>query len=108
MFGFHGFYEEEHVLGNYFIVNIKVGFPSEQQAFSLEDTVNYEVLLEIVTTLFSKPVLLLEELVQKIASETKKKYPYITYLLVSLKKNNPPLGAEVESSEVSVEERFEN
>jgi hypothetical protein len=93
-------------LGAYYIVNIKVGFAAHNENLSLEETVNYEDLLEVVKTHFKEKAYLLEKLVQSMASAIKEKYPLIEYQSVSVKKNNPPLGTEVESSEVSLEKRY--
>ncbi len=88
-------------------MNVKVGFTSNEKPLSIETTVNYEVLLEIVKNNFTIPKYLLEEVVQSIESETKVRYPQISYLFVSIQKNNPPLSGEIEHSEVSLEKRYE-
>ena len=106
MFGYHGFYEEERILGNYFILNVKVGIPADKEIIVVENSVNYEGLLFIVKSHFEQTRPLLEELVQSIAAAIKATYPHIEYVWVSVKKNNPPLGYEIESSEVSIEQCY--
>ena len=53
-YAFHGFYEEERLLGNYFIINLKVGFRVNHEKITLENTVNYEGLLELVKDNFKE------------------------------------------------------
>jgi dihydroneopterin aldolase len=68
--------------------------------------VNYETLLELIKYDFQQPRDLLEEVIQSIAFKVKEKFPQTEYLFISMKKNNPPLSAEVESSEVVFETKY--
>ncbi len=74
---------------------------------NLEKTINYEGLLYIVKQHFGKNSLLLEELVQSMARSIKEKYPQTSYVFVAVRKINPPMGAEIEGSEVSLEKMYE-
>ena len=94
------------MLGNYFIIDVKVGLPVGKEVLTLENSVNYEGLFLVVKAHFEETKHLLEELVQSMASKIKGTYPQITYVLISVKKNNPPLGYEIESSEVSIEQCY--
>lgn len=94
------------MLGNYFVINIKVGFENLQSNISLENTINYQELLDIVSFHFKEAKKLLEELVMVIEQDIVQRFPQLKYLLISVRKLNPPMGAEVESSEVSVEKYY--
>ena len=85
---------------------MKVGIPADKEIIVLENSVNYEGLLFIVKSHFEQTRPLLEELVQSIAAAIKATYLHIEYVWVSVKKNNPPLGYEIESSEVSIEQCY--
>lgn len=87
-------------------MNIKVGFENLNDVSCLQQTVNYQDLLGIASTHFNERKKLLEELVYGIEQDTVQRFPQIKYLLISIRKLNPPLGAEVESSEVSVEKHY--
>jgi dihydroneopterin aldolase len=48
MRGYHGIYEHEKINGNDFIINVEVGFESDDQIVDLHQTINYETVLNIV------------------------------------------------------------
>ncbi|MBK7763360.1 MAG: dihydroneopterin aldolase [Bacteroidetes bacterium] len=99
-------YESEAILGNQFLVNIKVGLPEKYPLSVLENSVDYEILLSTVQKCFTERKSLLEEIVENIERETKSLFPKIQYFLVSIQKLNPPMSAEIFSSEVSLEIKY--
>ena len=84
-----------------------MGYIPHQSIITLENTINYEELLQLVKLNFEKTKPLLEELVQMISSDIETKFPFLSYLFVSIQKKNPPLGEDIESSEVSFEKNFD-
>ena len=64
------------------------------------------MLMQIVKQIFTQTKPLLEEVVTAIANSIKESFPQIEYLNISIKKENPPLGENVASSEVSVERKY--
>jgi 7,8-dihydroneopterin aldolase/epimerase/oxygenase len=106
-FGYHGYYEEERVLGNYFIMDVEVSLPdTPEKANSLSQTINYESLLDIVLAEFHTPRQLLEELAQSISEHIKNQFPDISESIVAIKKTNPPLRASVENSVVTLHKKY--
>ncbi len=101
-------YEAESILGNQFSVNIKVGLTEKYPLSSLENSVDYEILLAIVQNCFSVRKSLLEEIVEEIEQATKAQFPNIKYFFISIQKLNPPMSAEIYSSEVSLERDYGN
>lgn len=97
---YHGAFAEEQKLGNEFIVNVKVGAHNET-AF-----IDYADLLTIVQENFSRRMDYLETLIAEIEKDIVKKIEPCNYLYISIKKKNPPLNAEVESSEVILEKSY--
>ncbi len=73
---------------------------------SMDQTLNYERLLQIIQEAFAVPRPLLEELVWDIEQQVAAEFPLLRYFFLSIKKMNPPLGADVECSEVSVEKHY--
>lgn len=99
-FAYHGFYPEEQVLGNHFIVDVAVEF-QQQHHYSddqISHTVNYEQLYRIVDVQMKQTRKLLETVVQGIVDEIKKDYAFADTVQVSIKKLNPPLPGEVACS----------
>ena len=101
----HGLYPEEKILGNRFVVNIKVGI-DDVIINSINDTIDYSVLLSIVQDFFKTPTPLLETLVYEIEKQILIECKGLKYLYLSIQKKNPPLQAVVKSSEVILEKRY--
>ncbi len=106
---FHGYYEEERLLGNDFVVDvyIRTHFGSAAAEDELGGTINYETIYQICKIVMKKPVNLLETLSESIASALKFQFAGIQYLKVRVRKLHPPVGGTVASSFVETEESFE-
>jgi dihydroneopterin aldolase len=103
-FAFHGFYPEEQVLGNHFVVDVEVEF-LQQHHFTNDEiahTVNYEQLYNVVAVQMKHPRKLLETVVQAIIDELKTAYPFVETIRVGLKKLNPPLPGIVDCSFIEI------
>ena len=101
-FARHGFYEEEQILGNHFIVDVYVETDfSEtiQQGAIPEEAIDDEVIYLIARFEMEKPSKLLEHVGQRIVNSIKAKYPDVE-TKVRIKKCNPPLGGRVKYSVV--------
>lgn len=94
-YAFHGYYPEEQLVGNHFVVDVEVDFVPTGETEDLSNTVNYEVINEIVLNEMSKTQKLLETLVKTIISELINTYPFIISAKVGIKKLNPPMKGEV-------------
>ncbi|MGI4750282.1 MAG: dihydroneopterin aldolase [Janthinobacterium lividum] len=102
-FAYHGFYPEEQILGNHFLVNAEVEFNNENIGDDeISNTVNYERLHSIITAEMKQPRKLLETLVQEMIDKILLEFPFLETIKVVLKKLNPPLPSEVEYSLVEI------
>ena len=89
---YHGLHPEERQKGNDFVVNMEVSYmPGAAVIHSLEDTIDYAVLFEIINNTMQKPVDLLETLAQTIADNSYKQFRQIKEISVSVEKLNPPI-----------------
>lgn len=89
---YHGIHPEERQKGNDFVVNMQVSYrPLSGTVYSLEDTIDYVVLFELINTAMQQPVDLLETLAQSIAHDVYKRFPRIVSITVSVDKLNPPI-----------------
>jgi 7,8-dihydroneopterin aldolase/epimerase/oxygenase len=89
---YHGLYPEERQKGNDFVVNMQVSYvPGAGTILSLDDTIDYAELFDIINTQMQKPVDLLETLVQLIAQDVHQKFPQVKEVNVSIEKLNPPI-----------------
>lgn len=92
MFAHHGIYREERVVGAEFEVSMDVGFETAGIITSLEDTVNYVKLHDIIRTEMSNPRPLLETVGMEIADRVKALFPHIREINITISKINPPLA----------------
>jgi 7,8-dihydroneopterin aldolase/epimerase/oxygenase len=89
---FHGVHPEEREKGNDFVVNMQVCYITGQKAIlSLNDTIDYAMLFEIINTTMQKPVDLLETLAQTMASHVHRQFPQVKRVTVEVEKLNPPI-----------------
>ncbi|RKR83145.1 dihydroneopterin aldolase [Mucilaginibacter gracilis] len=103
-FAYHGFYPEEQVLGNHFIIDVSVEFP-QQHHYSDDEiahTINYEQLYAMVDTEMCHTRKLLETVVQGIIDRVKVAYTFAEIIKVSITKQNPPLAGEVAASFIQI------
>lgn len=104
---YHGLHPEERKKGNDFVVNMQVGFlPVSGTILSLDDTIDYAVLFEIINATMQQPVDLLETLVQTITHNVSKQFPQVKRIDVSVEKLNPPIDKFSGSAEVKYSKDF--
>lgn len=104
---YHGLHPEERQKGNDFVVNMKVSYATKTGTIlSLDDTIDYAGLFEIINSVMQQPVDLLETVVQTIAHNAYKKYPQIKEVTVSVEKLNPPIDKFSGSAEVKFSRQF--
>lgn len=103
-FGRHGFYEEEQIIGNRFIMDVWVDAETSMAAIGddLSSTINYETLFLICQVHIKKPARLLETLAQNIMDQINDHFEMISGVKVKIRKLNPPLGGRVASASVEV------
>lgn len=103
-FAHHGCFSEERTIGNYFIVDLEVeaDLSTASVSDSLEDTLNYQLLFDIVKEEMAVPSDLLEHVAGRIIRRVRAVFPDICSGSVSISKINPPLGGEVAASRVTL------
>ncbi len=92
-------------MGNHFVVNVKVGI-DDIIVNSINDTIDYSMLLRIIQDFFKTPTPLLETLVYEIEKQIMIECKGLKYLYLSIQKLHPPLQAVLKSSEVILEKRY--
>ncbi|MFT5834346.1 MAG: dihydroneopterin aldolase [Cognaticolwellia sp.] len=93
----HGYYEEEAILGNHYIIDVMVetDFSAASQSDDLAQTVNYEKIYQTCSVIMEKRVKLLEKISEQIIASLKGQYPEIQKISVRIQKLNPPFGGDV-------------
>ena len=99
-----GWYPEERILKNNFLVYVTVSFEAQTpfKDDSLTDSVDYMQLHEICRQVFSKEAKLIEFVAQQIIDKIVEKFAGLREVNVSIKKLNPPIKAQIESSFVQL------
>ena len=96
-YGPHGFYPEEEVLGNEFLIDIYVSANTSMAAMQddLGATVNYETIYLMIQSEMRKSAQLIETLAERIVSRINDFYDTIDGVKVVVRKLNPPLNGQV-------------
>lgn len=95
-----GFFPEEQILKNEFMVNISVSFEIEtlEDTDELENTVDYSQLYEICDFYFKQEFKLIETVAHAILDKVVEKYPFLKEVRIKINKLNPPINAEIKNS----------
>lgn len=104
----HGYYEEETVIGNHYILDVTVetDFSAASQADDLTQTVNYEKIYQTCSEVMAKNVKLLETISEQIIDSLKLQYPEIRKIIVRIQKLNPPFGGDVHAAVIEQTQVF--
>jgi len=101
-FALHGYYPEEQLIGNHFVVDLEAGFTPQGFDDELAQTVNYEDLNHIIMEEMQHTQKLLETVLKNIISKVIKLYPFVEMVQVSMKKLNPPMPGQIGHSFVKL------
>jgi len=88
---FHGLYEEEKILGNTFEVHVSIEFEQEEPVTSLQQSINYAAVYEIIKQRMLIPTPLLETLAQELTQKIYEHDNRIKSISVSVHKKDPPI-----------------
>jgi len=104
-YAYHGFYEEEQIIGNHFMVDVTVDARVNRAAKTddLTRTVNYETIYTITRIEMRKPSALLEHVAQRIMDKIADQFSNVKTVKVRISKQQPPLGGRVERAYVEMQ-----
>ena len=101
-FALHGYYPEEQLIGNHFVVDLETEFTPQGFDDELAQTVNYEDLNHIILEEMKHTQKLLESVLKNIISNVIELYPFVETVQVSMKKLNPPMPGQIGHSFVKL------
>ena len=92
----HGVMPQEYDTGGTFTVSLRIGYPfaSSLDSDDVKDTLNYAEVYEIVKKEMLMPSALIEHVAGRILKALFEKFTGITSIDITLKKINPPMGAD--------------
>ena len=101
-YAYHGFYEEEQVIGGDYIIDVYIQTDITLAALSdeLEATINYETVYVTCRLEMQKKVKLLETIVHRILEKLKFQYQNMLGARIRIRKMNPVLGGPVKNTYV--------
>ena len=103
-FAYHGYYEEERLTGNTFLIDAEVELKTfDSSDDNIQDTVNYERLFEICAAEMDNTQKLLETVVFNIITQFKASFSNISGGKVKLSKIGPQLGGKVDKAVIEME-----
>lgn len=99
-----GWYPEERVFKNNFLVDLSVTFRSEKvfNDDDLSQSIDYMQLHEICKKIFAEEAKLIESVAQKIINHIVAKFDNVLEVKVKIEKLNPPVKAQINSSFVQL------
>lgn len=102
--GPHGFYPEEEVLGNDFLIDIYLDVNTRRAAMhdDLGSTVNYETVYIMVQSEMKKSAQLIETLSDRIIARISEFYDNLKGIRLIIRKLNPPLSGQVAAAYIEV------
>jgi dihydroneopterin aldolase len=103
-FAYHGVYPDEQKNGNLFSVDVEFDADLSLAAKTdkIDDTLNYELIYNIIQQEMNIPSNLLENVSGRIYGAIKESYPEISFLKVRVTKHNPPLNGKVHKVSVEI------
>lgn len=98
-FSYHGFYKQEQVLGNVYLLDIETETEVDNNGNEdISRTVNYERLLSIAQEEMIEPRKLLETVAHAILEKIRHEFLSVTRIRIVIKKLNPALTSQVKNS----------
>lgn len=103
-YAYHGVLEQERRVGGEYLVSLSVDADLSTAVVndSVEDTVNYAALYEVVAHEMAQPSKLLEHVAGRIGSRVLEAFPSVAALRISITKCNPPMGADSRGASVTL------
>lgn len=91
-FSFHGLYQEEKILGGEFVVDAIISFTANEAVTTIEQTIDYTKIYELIKQRMAQSTALLETVAQDLAHKIQLADTRITAVDISIKKINPPIA----------------
>lgn len=90
-FAYHGLYPEEAVNGNTFEIDLKLSCDYRRPIHSIEETVDYVEVYDLLKREMATPRHLLEILAEDICEKIHAAFPSVKIININIRKINPPI-----------------
>lgn len=96
-FAYHGCFKEEQVIGTKFNIDLflTIDTSKAEDSDNLRDTVNYQVVFQLIKSEMQITSKLLEHVGRRILNRIAITYPQVEKASLKIRKLNPPLGGKM-------------
>jgi dihydroneopterin aldolase len=107
-YAYHGVLPQETRVGNTYILTVTLTVPLAKAMVSdnLDDTIDYAGVYNVIKQEMAVPSKLLEHVAGRILHSLKRRFPQLTGIRLSVSKLNPPVGGDIHSASVILEETY--
>lgn len=91
VWAFHGWYQEERMLGGEYSVDVEVQFTLHGQISEIDDTINYEIICDVIKQMMKKSCRLIEEITSSIFKALQDLSENVIKLTVTVTKLSVPI-----------------
>ena len=104
LYAFHGVEEQERSVGAWFTVSVRLQYNISRamETDSVEDTISYSDVLQVVKREMAQTSKLLEHVAGRIARAVINEFSGVEAVKVTVVKENPPMGANCDGAGVEV------
>lgn len=104
LYAHHGVMEQERLIGAWFTIDISLEINNYNCAYndSIEETVSYADVYEIIKKEMQHPSNLLEDVCRRIMEKLFNSFNSITEIKITLSKDTPPMGGDRLSSAITL------
>lgn len=109
-YSFHGVMPQEQKIGAYFTIDVKLDtdFSNAMETDDLDGTISYANVFDVLKREMAIPSKLLEHVAGRIIKALFADFPNINKVYLSILKENPPMGADMEGAGIEIIEERKN
>ncbi len=103
-FAYHGRYNDEHIIGNKYIVDFyfETDTKGAEKSDDIRQTVNYQSVYKVIKKEMKLNSKLIEHVAKRIIDAVCKEFPHIKEANIKISKLNPQLGGKADKVSVTV------
>ena len=104
IYAYHGCFKEETAIGTNFLVDVELDVDLEKPAVtdSIEDTVNYQAVFQIIKEQMAVPSKILEHVAKRIIDALFEEFAAIDKIKLKVAKLNVPLGGHIDKVSIQL------
>ena len=103
-YAYHGHYEEEQIVGNRFVLDLKIETMCNNAAKSddINDAVNYQTAYKIIKNEMKIKSYLLENIAGRILDALYENFEEVEKITIKVSKMNPPMGGKIKKVSITM------